>query len=331
MQTIKRSRRRLLLVLVHVVFVLSGTSAAQNLVWPSRPVHIVIGWPPGGNVDVISRMLAEDIGQRIPQPIVVDSRPGATGTIGVRSVIRSDPDGHTWLVATMAESTIVPPMTVQVLQYDPEIELQPVTMIGKWSHVLLVNADFPANTVADLVAYAKARPGKLNYGSPGSGTINHYLGELFKSSAGVEMVHVPYRGTGPMLADLASGQIQLAFDSVGSTLPLIQAGKIRPLAVTSARRLAAIDAVPTTAEVGLPAVISEAWIGVFVPAKTPQEIVGIVHAEVLRTLNGSAMRKTLDERAIQPVGNTPEEFKRLIETEAIQKRQLAARLGIKPQ
>jgi tripartite-type tricarboxylate transporter receptor subunit TctC len=274
-------------------------------------------------------MLAEDIGKRIPDGIVVDNRPGAAGTIGVRAVVRSEPDGHTWLVGTMVESTVVPPMTVQSMQYDPEIELRPVTMIGRWSHVLVVNAGVPVNTMAELVAYAKANPGKLNYGSLGSGTINHIAGELFKLSAGVEAVHVPYRGAGPMLADLASGQIQFAFDSLGSVLPMIQAGRIKPLAVTSAQRLPTLGTVPTSAEAGFPEVISGTWIGVFVPAMTPNEVVDRVHAEVLRALNGPVMRKALEERAIQPVGNTPEEFRMTIRTETAARRQLAERLGIK--
>jgi tripartite-type tricarboxylate transporter receptor subunit TctC len=229
----------------------------------------------------------------------------------------------------MVESTVVPPMTVQSMQYDPEIDLQPVTMIGRWSHVLLINAGFPADTLAELVAYAKANPGKLNYGSQGSGSINHFLGELFKISAGIEAVHVPYRGAGPMLTDLAGGEIHFAFDSLGSSLAMIQAGKIKPLAVTGPQRLPTIGAVPTTAEAGFPAVISGAWIGVFVPAKTPREIVDIVHAEVVRVLDGPVMRKALEERAIQPVGNTPEEFRKFILAETAEKRQLAARLGIK--
>jgi tripartite-type tricarboxylate transporter receptor subunit TctC len=145
-------------VIVLGVLVLPVASLAQTPTWPTKPVRIIVGWPPGGNVDVISRMLNEDIGKRISQPIVVDNRPGATGTIGVRTAVRSEADGHTWLVATMVESTVVPPMTVQSMQYDPEIDLQPVTMIGRWSHVLLVRAGFPACTVAEFVAYAKAHP-----------------------------------------------------------------------------------------------------------------------------------------------------------------------------
>jgi tripartite-type tricarboxylate transporter receptor subunit TctC len=327
--TSRPTGRRSLLAIVLGVLVLPVVSLAQTLTWPTKPVRIIVGWPPGGNVDVISRVLAEDIGKRISQPIVVDNRPGATGTVGVRAVVRSEADGHTWLVATMVESTVVPPMTVQSMQYDPEIDLQPVTMIGKWSHVLLVRAGFPAHTMAELVAYAKANPGTLNYGSQGSGTINHFLGELFKISAGFDAVHVPYKGASPMLNDLAGGQIDFAFDSLGSALSLIQVGKVRPLAVTGPQRLLAIGAVPTTAEAGYAAVVSGAWIGVFVPARTPKEIVNLVHAEVSSALKGAVMRRALEQRAIEPVESTPEAFRKFIQTETAEKRQLAARLGIK--
>ena len=320
--------RRLLPAIVAAVLLLPVSSTAQTLPWPTRPVRIVVGWPPGGNVDVLSRILAEEVGKRVSQSVVVDNRPGATGTIGARAVARSD-DGHTWLVATMVESTVVPPMTVQSMQYDPDVDLLPVTMIGKWSHLLLVRADFPANTMAELVAYAKAHPGELNYGSQGAGTINHFLGELFKLSAGIEAVHVPYKGASPMLNDLASGQIDFAFDSLGSTLPLMQAGKVRPLAVSGPQRLSPIATVPTTAEAGYAAVVSGAWIGVFVPARTPKEIIDVVHAEVSSALKSEAMRKALEERAIEPVGSTPEAFRRLIQSETAEKRRLAARLGIR--
>jgi len=318
-----------LLAIALIISALPLAALAQTVSWPTKPVHIITGWPTGGNVDVISRMLAEDIGKRVPEPLVVENRPGAAGTIGARAVARSEPDGYTWLVGTMVESTVVPPMTVQSMQYDPETELQPVTLIGKWSHLLLVNAAFPADSVAELVAYARNNPGKLNYGSQGVGTINHLLGELFNQSAGIQAVHVPYRGASLMLADLASGQIQFAFDSLGSALPLLQAGRIKPLAVTSPQRLANIATVPTTAEAGFAAVTSEAWIGVFVPARTPKEIVDLLNAELLRTLNAPVMRKALEERAIQPIGNTPEQFRKYIATETIARRQLAARLGLK--
>jgi len=325
----KLSRRHFLLAVSAGVIGLRGNCLAQSSAWPSKPVRIVVAWPPGGTTDAISRLLAEDIGKRVHQPIVVDNRPGATGTIGARSVVRSEPDGYTWLVATMVETTVVPPMTVPSMQYDPEVELQPVTMIGKWPILLVINSGVPATTMAELVAYAKASPGKLNYGSQGIGSITHFLGELFKLAAGIEAVHVPYKGGSPMLADLAGGQIDFAFESFGSTLPLVQAGKIKALAVAGPQRLPMIGTVPTTAEAGFPAVVGGAWMGVFVPAKTPKNVVDLVHAETVRALGGQTMRKALEERAIQPVGNTPEEFRAFIKVETAEKRRLAAILGIK--
>ena len=324
-----RAGHRLLMIILLGASVLPAIGLAQTPNWPSKPLRIITGWPPGGNVDAISRLLAEDIGKRTSQPIIVDNRPGAAGTIGALAVVRAEPDGHTLLVATMVEATVVPPMSVQIMQYDPEIDLQPVTQIGRWPMILLTNLNVPANTVAELVAYGKANPNKLNYGSLGTGTINHLTGELFKLTAGIEAVHVPYKGGVLMLTDLVGGGVQFAFDSLGSALPLIQAGKIKPLAVTGQQRLTPIPNVPTTAEAGYAAVATDVWMGLFLPAKTPRNIVNTVHAEVARILRGPIMRKALEDRTIQPVVNTPEEFKTLLQVETAKKRQLAARVGIK--
>jgi tripartite-type tricarboxylate transporter receptor subunit TctC len=307
----------------------SGSSLAQAQSWPTKPVRIVTGWSPGGNADAISRLLAEDFSKRTAEPIVVDNRPGAAGTIGARIVVRASPDGHTILVASMSEVTVVPPMSVKSMQYDPEIDLQPVTLIGQWPLVLVINASYPVNTMAELVARAKDKSSKLNYGSTGNGTINHLTGEMFKLAAGIDAVHVPYKGGAPMMTDLAGGQIDFAFDSYGSMQPLIQAGKVKPLAVTGPQRLAPIANVPTTAEAGFPAVVSGVWIGVFVPAKTPKNVVNVLYQESLRALNTPRMRKALEDRAMQPVGNTPEECKQLIHAETEKKREIAARVGIK--
>jgi tripartite-type tricarboxylate transporter receptor subunit TctC len=309
--------------------VLSSSVTAQASSWPTKPVRIVTGWSPGGNADAISRLLAEDFGKRTTEPIVVDNRPGAAGTIGARIVVRASPDGHTILVASMSEVTVVPPMSVQSMQYDPEADLQPVTLIGKWPLVMVINASYPANTMAELVARAKDKSGKLNYGSTGSGTINHLTGEMFKLAAGIDAVHVPYKGGAPMMSDLAGGQIDFAFDSYGSMQPLISAGKVKAIAVTGPERLATIANVPTTAEAGFPAVVSGVWIGVFVPAKTPKSVVSAIYTESVRALNTPRMRKALDDRAMQPVGNTPEEYRKLIQVETAKKRDIAARVGIK--
>ena len=308
--------------------VFCASAAAQAASWPTKPVRIVTGWSPGGNADAISRLLAEDFVKRTSEPIVVDNRPGAAGTIGARIVVRASPDGHTILVASMSEVTVVPPMSVQSMGYDPEVELQPVTLIGKWPLVLVTPAGFPGNSMADLVAHAK-KARKLNYGSTGNGTINHLTGELLKISAGIDAVHVPYKGGAPMMTDLAGGQIDFAFDSYGSMQSLIQAGKVKPIAVTGDARLAPIANVPTTAEAGFPAVISGVWIGVFVPAKTPKNIVNALYKESVSALKTPRMRKALEDRAMQPVGNTPEEYRKLIQVETANKRKIAERVGIK--
>jgi tripartite-type tricarboxylate transporter receptor subunit TctC len=304
-------------------------AAAQTPGWPLKPVRIITGWTPGGNADALSRLLAERVIKRTSYPVIVDNRPGAAGTVAGLAVVRAEPDGHTLLVASMAEVTVVPPASVQSMQYDPEKELQPITLMGKWPLVLVANASLPANTMAELVELAKAKPRTVNYGSSGSATINHLTGELLNMTAGIDALHVPYKGAAPMLTDLAGGRIHFAFDSFGSTLPMISSGKIKPLAVTGQQRLAAIPNVPTTAEAGFPAVATDVWIGLFVPAKTPKNIVSLIHAEAVHALNTSEVRKAMEDRAMQPVGNTPEEFRKHIHAETLKKREIAARIGIK--
>ena len=227
-------------------------ASAQTPAWPTKPVKIITGWTPGGNADAVSRLLADQYAKRVPQTVIVDNRPGAAGTIGAGAVARSEPDGNTLLVATMVEVTVVPPASVQSMGYDPDKELTPVTMIGRWPLVLVANPSFPPNTMAELVAYAKANKGKVDYGSLGNASINHLTGELLNISAGIDAVHVPYKGGAPMMTDLMGGQIQYAFDSVGATLPLIKSGKVKAIAITDTQRAPALPTVPTTAEAGFP-------------------------------------------------------------------------------
>jgi len=324
-----RSRRGLLIGALLSTVALPVIGLAQSPAWPTKPVRIITGWTPGGNADVISRMLADNIGKHVSQPIIVDNRPGAAGTIGAQAVVRAEPDGHTLLVATMVEVTVVPPASIQTMGYDPDKDLQPVTLIGKWPLVLVANPSFPANSMAELVAYAKAHPGKVNFGSLGNASINHLTGELLNITAGIDATHVPYKGGAPMMTDLIGGEIQFAFDSVGATLPLIRSGKVKALAVTDTQRAAALPDVPTTAEAGYPAVVTGVWMGLFAPAKTPKKVLDVVYDESIRVLNSPDVRKQLADRSIQPVGNTPEEFRQHIEAETKKKRDLAARIGIK--
>ena len=307
---------------------LPATALAQPA-WPSKPVKIITGWTPGGNADAVSRLLADAYVKRVPQTVIVDNRPGAAGTIGAGAVVRSDPDGNTLLVATMVEVTVVPPASVQSMGYDPDKELAPVTMIGRWPLLLVANPSFPPNTMAELAAYVKANKGKVNYGSLGNASINHLTGELLNLTAGIDAVHVPYKGGAPMMTDLMGGQIQYAFDSVGATLPLIKSGKVKAIAVTDTQRVPALPSVPTTAEAGYPEVNTGVWMGLFVPAKTPKNVIDALHAETIAVLNVPEVRKALNDRSINPVGNSPEAFKKEIEVETAKKRELAAKIGIK--
>jgi tripartite-type tricarboxylate transporter receptor subunit TctC len=302
---------------------------AQSPSWPSKPVKIVTGWTPGGNADAVSRLLADAYAKRVPQTVIVENRPGAAGTIGAAAVVRSEPDGNTLLVATMVEVTVVPPASVQTMGYDPDKELAPVTMIGRWPLVLVADPNFPPNTMAELVAYVKANKGKVNFGSLGNASINHLTGELLNIAAGIDAVHVPYKGGAPMMTDLMGGQIQYAFDSAGATLPLIKSGKVKAIAVTDTQRVPSLPNVPTTAEAGYPAVNTGVWMGLFVPAKTPKNVVDALHAETIAVLNAPDVRKALNDRSINPVGNSPEAFKKEIDVETAKKRELAAKLGIK--
>lgn len=307
----------------------AGVHAQAGPAWPSKEVRIVTGWSPGGNADILARMLGDHIGKTSKFPVVVENRPGAAGALGAQAVVRAAPDGHTLLMASMAEIMVVPPLTVERLQYDPEKDLIPVTLFGEWPLLLLVNKDFPVNSVPELVAYCKSNASKVNFGSSGIGTINHFLGALLNQEAGIRTVHVPYKGASPMLNDLASGQIQFAFDSFGSSGPLIRAGKIKPIAVTGSKRLRTLGEVQSMAEAGYPAVDTQVWVGLFAPAKTPPEIVAKVHAQAVEALREPAVRKAMEEREMYPVGNTPEQFKAGLRSETDKKRELAMRIGIK--
>lgn len=325
------SRRRMLLAgsALALGSIGVGALAQPSQGWPTKPVRIITGWSPGGNADTLARMLADRFGKGSAFPVTVENRPGAAGALGAQAVVRADPDGHTLLVASMAEVLLVPPVSVNTLQYNPEKDLQPVTLIGRWPLVLAVNPALPVTSLQELVAYCKANPRKVNYGSTGNGTINHLTGELLNQTAGIETVHVPYKGGTPMLTDLAGGQIQVGFDSLGSMLPLIRAGKIRPIAVTGSQRLTTISNVQSASEAGYPALVSEVWIGLFLPARTPREIVERVNVEAVAALQTPEMRKAMEEREMLAVGNKSDEFRAGLQMETANKRQLAIRAGMK--
>lgn len=301
--------------------------ASAQGAWPARPVRMVICYPPGGSTDVAGRLLAERLGRRLNQQIVVENRAGAGGTLGAQSVVRADPDGYTLLLAASPEVSIAP-TTVKALAYDPVKDLLPITLVGQVPFFLVVNPRVPAQTLQEFIAYARANPGKLNYSSFGNNTSNHLAGELFKSLARVEAVHVPYKGSGPSITDLIGGQVQYSFDTPPAVLEHVKAGKLRALAVATSQRLASAPQVPTFAEAGLAGFSGGTWFGLLAPARTPKALVEQINAEAVAVLTSPDLVKAYGERDIVPAGNTSDEFGRFIQAEVAKWKDLAAKVGI---
>ncbi|HRO61449.1 MAG TPA: tripartite tricarboxylate transporter substrate binding protein [Burkholderiaceae bacterium] len=303
-----------------------GPLAAQSQ-WPSRPVRMVIAYPPGGSTDVAGRLLAEQLGRRLGQQVVVENRAGAGGTVGATLVARAESDGYTLLLAASPEVSIAP-ITMKSLPYDPVRDLQPITRVGQVPFFLVVNPSVPAKTLAEFIAHAKANPGKLSYSSFGNNTSNHLAGELFKSVAGVDSVHVPYKGSGPSIVDLIGGQVQYTFDTPPAVLEHVRAGKLRALAVATRKRLASAPQVPTFAEAGLPGFSGGTWFGLFAPAKTPRALVERLNAETVALLKSAELSKAFADRGIVASPQTPEEFAGFVQSEVDKWKQLAAKVGI---
>ena len=281
----------------------SFTVAAQE--WPSKPVRIIVPFPAGGSADLMPRAVAEKLAQKWGEPVIVDNRPGAAGNIGADAVFRADPDGYT-LLSSPPPPLVINKLLYPRLSYDPD-EFVPISVIGAIPNVLLVNPQVPANTVAELIAYAKANPGKLNYASQGSGATSHLTTELFKSMAGgLEITHIPYKGTAPALTDLLAGQVDMMFDNLGVSLPHVRAGKLRALAVASRKRFPGLPDVPALAQT-LPGFESSAWFGIVAPPKTSPAIAEKVAVGVQEALKLPDVRKRLADLSAEPLGYSPAE------------------------
>jgi tripartite-type tricarboxylate transporter receptor subunit TctC len=325
-------RRSFLLALAcALVAALTAVPAlAQGDAYPARPIKMVVAYPPGGSTDIAGRLLAERLAARLGQPVIVENRAGAGGTIGAQSVVRADPDGYTLLLAASPEVSIAP-ITQKALPYDPVKDLAPITLVGQVPFFLVANPAFPANNLHDLIAYAKANPGKVNYSSFGNNTSNHLVGELFKATAGIDTVHVPYKGSGPSIVDLMAGQVQYTFDTPAATAQQIKAGKLKAIAVTTTARLPSAPDVPTMGEAGLPGFVGGTWFGLLAPAKTPKPIIDKLNAAVVAVLQSPDFRKVFEERDIIPGGDTPQAFGAFIAAEVAKWRELAKRIGLQPQ
>jgi tripartite-type tricarboxylate transporter receptor subunit TctC len=286
--------------------VLVAAFAARAGAFPERPVRLVVPFPAGGSTDIISRTLGQKLSEAWGQPVVIDNRPGGSTIIGTDLVAKSAPDGHTLLMTT-APFTIVPSL-MDRLSYDPVKDFQPITLINTTPLVVVVNPSLPVKSIKELIALAKAKPGALNFGSTGNGGSSHLAGELFNVMAGVKIVHVPYKGNAPALNDLVGGHVDIAFNGLTSAMPLIKAGKLRPLAVTSLTRAGALPEIPTLDELGLKGFQAVGWNGLSAPARTPKEVIARINADILKVLHAPELAERLKAEGSDPVGNSPEQF-----------------------
>jgi tripartite-type tricarboxylate transporter receptor subunit TctC len=294
-----------------LALILLCCSHAFAQTWPAKPVTLIVPFPAGGSTDIIGRVAAEGLAKELGQSVVVDNRGGAGGAIGAKAIADAAPDGYTLGIATIS-THVVNPIVRSDLRYDPLRDFTFISQIAAVPNVVSVHPSVPARTMAEFIAYARANPGKLNFGTPGIGSLGHLIGETFKYSAKVDMTHVPYRGAAPALTDVLAGQVQVLFDNLPSSLPHIQAGKLRALAVASDKRVASLPDVPTFAETGHPLVNDPSWFGLIGPAKVPADVSARLHAALVATLRQPDKLKRLEETASVPVGSTPEAFRKLV-------------------
>jgi tripartite-type tricarboxylate transporter receptor subunit TctC len=295
-------------------------SPPAHAAYPDKPIRIVVPFPPGGGTDTIARTLGAGVGQSLGQPVVVENRPGGGTVIGTDVAAKSPADGYTLLLATFAHA--VNPSLHPKLPYSTEQSFTPVALVGRSPNVLVVPPGRPYKTVQDLVADARAHPGKLTFGSYGNGTSAHLSGELFKSLAKVDMTHVPYRGASPAITDLLGGQIDTMFTTVASVAQYIKAGKLRAIAVTSATRSPAFPNVPTIAESGVPGYVAESWYGVYAPAGTPAPVIARLNAAVRKAVQEPAFRNAVEQEGIVVSAGTPEELDRYVRAEEVRWRRI---------
>ena len=278
--------------------------------WPARPVNLIVPFPAGGTTDVLARALGQELSKSLGQPVVVENRPGAGATLGADHVAKAKPDGYTLLMGAVHHT--IATSVYRRLGYDFQKDLAPITVVAVVPNVLVVHPQVPAKTVQELLAQARAQPGKLAYGSNGAGTGQHLIGAQFESMGGVQLLHVPYKGSGPLTTDLLGGQIAMSFDTVTPVLPHIKAGKLRALAVTTARRSVALPDVPTLDEAGLKGFDMGTWFGVLAQAATPREVLARLGADMNRIIESPQFRRKMEEIGAEPIGGSPEQMARQI-------------------
>jgi tripartite-type tricarboxylate transporter receptor subunit TctC len=308
--------------------ILAAVYSASAADYPNRVITLVVPYPPGGGVDTLARVVAAKLSEALHEQVVVDNRPGAGGTIGARAGAAAEPDGYTLIYGNTAAFVIGPAVYANVC-YDPVKQFAPVALVAVSYNILAVDPKFPADTVPALIAYAKARPGKVNFASPGHGTPPHMVGELFKQRAGVDIVHVPYKGTAAALTDIMAGQVEMTFENPSVIVPLVHGGKLKALAVTGETRNPQIPAVPTMIESGLADFVSMSFTGLVAPAGTPRAIIRRLNAVLTDGLGAADMKDAMDKLGVVPRPGTPEDFGAFLAQETARWRAVAAAAKIR--
>ena len=307
--------------------VASGAAFAQQP-YPNKPIRLVVGFPPGGGVDIIARAISQELGQQLGQPIVIDNKPGAGGNVAAEQVAHAPADGYTLIIGAVSTFAISASV-YRKLHYDVLKDLAPVAVVASVPNVLVVNSSVPAHNVRDLIALAKSKPGRINFGYAGTGTTVHFAGELFKSMADIDIVHIPYKGAAPAMSDLLAGRVQLMFDFLSAAAPHIRDGSLRALGVTSAKRSPVLPDVPTIAEAGLPGYQVLGSFRVLAPAGTPADVIQRLNREIAKVVERPEVKKRLLASAATPEHATPEQFADILKAEVAKWAKIVQKTGVR--
>jgi tripartite-type tricarboxylate transporter receptor subunit TctC len=301
---------------------------AAQAAYPDRPIRIVVPVAPGGGNDIVARLLAQRLTDKWGQQVIVDNRPGASTAIGAEIVARANPDGYT--VMFHSASFAINAAMQRKLAFDPIKDFTPICLIARVPQILVVNPGFPARTLGEFLALAKARPGQINFASAGTGSSPHLAMEMLMEMTGISLNHIPYKGTAPALADVIAGQVQIVFDAIPPALAYVRSGRVRPLVVVSSRRFSLLPDVPTMAEAGLPGYDFASWFGMLAPARTPHSIITTLNREIVTIVRLADIRERLTDLGLEPLGTTPEEYGRHLQSEITRWRAFIQRHDIRP-